>query len=204
MDTGVRDMVQNIQLSLLQDYLEIMMVESHGKEWIKDVVTKCEENMDQFSYKNIVNIKKKKGIVMITKKSFDVTLLIRFLTIDFLNECRPIKSETDIYKNYLFNIRDNKNSLASHLSDLDNKVYIAKLVQDSIYNIQELLLYLDRSKWGEKNSDRQGFLSKYNEEIEHVDIRTPEMHLRKARISIFVQDSQGYNISGFGLLLALT
>ena len=111
-----RDIVQDLQLRLLQDYLEIRMKETYGDNWVEFIVNYCRERTTAKdkgweSYKEIVDIWENKGSVMVTKRSFDITILHYFLRFDFPKECCVNERELRVFRNYVYNIKEDKNKL---------------------------------------------------------------------------------------------
>ena len=46
MSIGIRDKIQHLQLSILQDYLEIKLMAKYGDNWINHVISHCEQKVN--------------------------------------------------------------------------------------------------------------------------------------------------------------
>lgn len=205
MSVGVRDKIQHLQLSILQDYLEIKMKIKYGDKWKSNIIAHCENkvaNNDQRkqTYKKVVDEKRNKGAVMVTKKSFDITLLNALLQFDFPNDCCADPSDVQVFKNYIRDITNNKNDLASHISDLEDTYYIDKLERESLLNLRNFILYLERLGWGFDGDAQRVFIEKYNGEICKLDeeLSGPKV-LQKVNVSISVKDKFDNFIPGYRL-----
>ena len=171
---SARDKIQSLQLSMLQDYLEIKMSARYGEQWINEIIALCEYKVNKkdqrlHTYVKVVNDKRSKGAVMITKKSFDITLLYALLRYDFLKDCSADPSDTQVFSNYIINIKNNKNELASHISDLDDSFYIDKLERESLLNLRNFILYLDRLGWASGAKNQQDYIEKYKGKLKKFD-----------------------------------
>ncbi len=202
MNSGFRDKIQNLQLTLLQDYLEICMSGAYGEQWINEVINLCEIKLrsepKNHTYKNVVDIKRNKGAVMVTKRSFDITILHALLRFDFIYKC--FVSDRDIFSNYIRDITQDKNKLASHISDLEDRYLIQKLERDCLLHVRDFLLYLERSGW--TGGEKDVYLSKYNKEIEMLEqILSSNKSSKKVRINVSVIDDKGFIIPGFKMNL---
>lgn len=195
--SGSRDRIQDLQLSILQDYLEIVLRDKYGDGWIEQIITLSESKYNKKddhwqTYKRVAEDKRDKGRVMVTKKTFDVTLLNALILFDFRSDCCADPGDERAFKNYIKNITDNKNTLASHISDLSDTYYIDKLARDSIYNLREFVLYLDRLGWSSADAAKREFISTYRASIGELDSelsggRRPQ----KVSVQIAVQDDAG-------------
>ena len=205
MSVGVRDKIQHLQLSILQDYLEIKLKKKHGHAWINNIIEHCENKVSsndlrKQTYKKVVDEKRNKGAVMVTKKSFDITLLNALLQFDYPNDCCADPLDVQVFKNYIRDIANNKNDLASHISDLEDSYYIEKLERDSILNLRNFILYLERLGWDSDENSHKEFIQRYKDEIRKLDddlSRTKS--LQKVNVSIILKDSYDKAVSGYRL-----
>ena len=178
---STRDKIQQLQLSILQEYLKIKMQEAYGKNWINKVIELCEKRVKEAKEKNfkvdakyqkIVTRKNNKGAVRIKEKSFDITLLSALLQFDFPQIC-VADPETDkdykIFRNYIRNITDDKNNYVSHLTDLDDNFLVEKLETDSLYNLMEFIQYLDDLGWADGCTEQQKFIESYKTEVNKLN-----------------------------------
>ena len=232
---SIRDKIQDLQLSVFQDYLEIQMDASYGDAWIDEIIRFCENKVETsrassikppnfHSYKKIVKEKREKGAIRIDKKSFDITLLYSLLHFDFLNVCKAENNDTDVFQNYITVIKNNKNELASHISDLQDVIYVNKLQTDSLYNLKEFIVYLERLGWRSKSDAKKDFIERYKEKINALSIEMsgvgtesevptktskgqtdesanemPSFTAEKVHIFVSVQDQKGNIVSGYKL-----
>lgn len=205
MSVGIRDKIQHLQLSILQDYLEIKLKMKYDDEWINKIIEYCENNYSpsdprKQQYQNVVDIKRNKGVVMVTKKSFDITLLSSLLRFDFVDDCCADPSDVQVFKKYIKKITENKNKLASHISDLTDKYLISSLENDSLINLRDFILYLDRLGWSSCDETQKDFINKYRDRIQKLYEETSgTKSVQKVKISIAVKDVFGTFISGFRL-----
>lgn len=205
MRVGIRDKIQHLQLSILQDYLEIKLLARDGDGWINSIISHCENKVSsndqrKQTYKKIADEKRFKGAVMVTKKSFDITLLNALLQFDFPNDCSPDPSDVQVFKNYIKDITNNKNDLASHISDLEDNYYIDKLERDSLFNLRNFILYLERLGWALDNERQKAYIATYKSKIQELDdeLSGPKI-LQKVSVSIAVKDRTGNYVPDYRL-----
>ncbi len=178
-----------------------------------------------YSYEEVVKEKQTKGKVMIDKKSFDITLLYSFLHFDFVKVCKADGKDTEVFQHYITNIKNNKNDLQSHPPNMDDVLYINKLQTDSLYNLKEFILYLERLGWSSgDDAEKRSFIERYKAKINELSIEmsgisaerkqpaeaseekttapaneAPDLPTEKVHIFVSVQDQDGNPVSGYKL-----
>lgn len=228
MKLSTRDKIQDLQQSVFQDFFEIQMTAHFGSDWINRIIEYCEAGVNEhtnpsgplFSYQTIVDMKENKGATMISKTDFDITILFALMKENFIDVCKPKDSGRRVFKNYIRNIKDDKNQLGSHISNLKDIIYVKKLESESLYHVREFIVYLESLGWGSENDNRKEFIEKYKTEIsELVDEmsgggnKTDELattlkpqangksgiSIEKVHILVSVQDRNGNIVSGYKL-----
>lgn len=228
MELSIRDKIQDLEQSVLQDYFEIQMTTHFGPDWVKKIIEYCEGGASSqtnpsgplHSYQAIVKMKENKGAEMISKTDFDITLLYALMKEDFTDICKPQNSKGRIFKNYIRNIKDNKNHLGSHISNLKDRIHVKKLEAEALYEVREFIVFLERLGWDSEDDNKKEFIEKYKQEInvldtamsgdsneaerfltipraqanENVTISLPKVH-----ILVSVQDRNGNIVSGYKL-----
>jgi hypothetical protein len=149
MTKSSRDMIQELQTELLQDFFEVKMMDAFQDEWkskVLDKVVEEKEKSDKSSvYKDIKRIYDDKGIENITVKDFDVTaLMAMFRKETFKQECCP----DNAISSKINHIRVDRNNL-SHISNYNDVHRILELEETAVNNMIEFLLCLQDNSWNQ-------------------------------------------------------
>ena len=184
--------IYDIQLSILQDYLEIKMREIHSDNWIKKIIEVCEKKVNKCEddkklgksypsyygkYKAIVDIKNDIGEILINKKSFDISFLTSLLSYDLKFLCYAVRFDNEeakrnnkeLFMKYIEKIQNDRNELHGHLSDTSNEYRIGSLTSKSIEDLNNFLSYLDLIGWCKGALPQQNFIKTYKAKIESLN-----------------------------------
>lgn len=154
---SVRDKIQRIQNSILQDFFLGRMKEAFGDGWKNEIYQAAlTKQYSNFSiYKEIVRKYNSAGINSISQKDFDITALCTLIRFDFASEC-ALDSDTI---RYIDKIRMDKNQLASHISNYDDTFNIYIMELSAVRNLRLFAEYIENSSWN--NSIKEEISKKY-------------------------------------------
>lgn len=214
---SIRDEIQDMELDILQDYLELRMRQIYRDNWIHKIVdiTTIKINKDGKSnggikYTKFLENIQNKGERTSSKKDMDISMLTGLLQYQVVKDCifykegenKNTKNNLTAYYKYIDHIREDKNSLSSHITDMKDKLYIGYLEYQSIYNLREFIKFLDKYKDKWTCEGQEDFLCKYKTEIQHLEETVVSTNnFEPVDITIAVKDEEGSFLSGCSLQL---
>ncbi len=165
--SNVKNSINDLQLTILQDFFELRMKEYAGDSWkqeVKQVVTKRSLANDQYSptYRSVYDVIEEKGIETINKRSFDITLVTAFLMFDFYEECKVGTA----FKKQIRCIRDDKNEFISHNPNMEDRLTNSILALSCLKNLWIFVEYLEEADWS--GSDKDLFVETYKNKVNRV------------------------------------
>lgn len=165
--SNVKNSINDLQLTILQDFFELRMREYAGDSWkqeVKQVVTKRSLANDQYSptYRSVYDVIEEKGIETINKRSFDITLVTAFLMFDFYDECKVGTA----FKKQIKCIREDKNGFISHNSDMEDRLTNSIMALSCLKNLKIFVEYLEQADWS--GSDKELFVETYKNKVNRV------------------------------------
>lgn len=165
--SDVKNSINDLQLTILQDFFELRMREYAGDSWkqeVKQVVTKRSLANDQYSptYRSVYDVIEEKGIETINKRSFDITLVTAFLLFDFYDKCKVGTA----FKKQIKCIREDKNGFISHNSDMNDRLTNSILALSCLKNLKIFVEYLEQADWS--GSDKDLFIETYKNKVNRV------------------------------------
>lgn len=180
MGTTKRDEIQNLQLSILQDFFHIMMKEKYGEEkWVDRIIQICEKKIKYGKknpgYTSLVGKYHSEGRARITEKTIDITIIYALLCVgEIKSACSVAPSEEDVlfkhvekvekdYRTYfdiIEMIKDDRNTF-SHLGSYDDSIKIKTIEIDAVAHCYDFVLYLIENNWGEQSEERREYVAKY-------------------------------------------
>lgn len=165
--SNVKNSINDLQLTVLQDFFELRMQEYAGDSWkqeVKQVVTKRSLANDQHSptYRSVYDVIEEKGIETINKRSFDITLVTAFLMFDFYDKCKV----GTVFKKQIKCIREDKNGFISHSSDMNDGLTNSIMALSCLKNLKIFVEYLEQADWS--GSDKDLFIETYKNKVNRV------------------------------------
>ncbi|MBD5532122.1 MAG: NACHT domain-containing protein [Lachnospiraceae bacterium] len=165
--SDVKNSINDLQLTILQDFFELRMREYAGDSWkqeVKQVVTKRSLANDQYSptYRSVYDVIEEKGIETINKRSFDITLVTAFLLFDFYDKCKVGTA----FKKQIKCIREDKNGFISHNSDMGDRLTNSIMALSCLKNLKIFVEYLEQADWS--GSDKDLFVETYKDKVNRV------------------------------------
>ena len=141
-----RDIIQELQTELLQDFFETQMINAFPQGWKGEVYSvACSKVHTPFStYREMKGKFDEKGQDNISVKDFDVTALTALMRFDFSAECCP-DNETWMC---IGRISIDRNAF-SHISDYKDIPHILAVEETAIVNMKEFLTHLQDISWNQ-------------------------------------------------------
>ena len=212
----MRDEIQFVQLSMLQDYVEIMLGKKHMSKIIK-ACKKREGTKDNGKVASFLTIVNEKGNNRVTKRDLDITLIVYLLSNNFREHCfdidltgceddeaqkAAIKFTKKAFFNYLSGIRVNRNGI-SHISDVsvENKEQIHELQKQAYLYSRDFLCFLENVGWAIGDETREDYLEKYKNALNKMADEVFYSWNNKFPVTIKVIDEDDIRISGYKLKL---
>ena len=138
-----RDIIQELQTDLLQDFFEIQMMAQFQDTWKEEVRSVAVQKQNfSFVYDKMKKKFDAKGVGGITVKDFDVTSLAALIRFDFCSVCCP-DNHTNISVGHIAMDRND----FSHISNYKDIQHIFDIEKTSVDNMTEFLTHLKNIAW---------------------------------------------------------
>lgn len=165
MQGNIRNEINDIQLSVLQDFLELQMKNHYGNGWMCEVeqVVNSKISLNDTranTYRSLYDKIQRNGIETVDKKDMDITLVSALLMYDFIHIC----SVGTAFRAQVGRIRTDKNEYISHNSDLNDKISNNIMELSSLKNLKLFLEYLRNAGWN--NSGSEAFIHEYEKRVD--------------------------------------
>ena len=159
--------VEDLQLSVMQEFFKIRMQQAYGAEWtsnVKSVVRDRFDNNDQHrqNYQGIYDVLQHEGVETLDEKDMDITSLSALMLYDFFDQCKVGTN----FRQQIRNIRIDKNELVSHIPNHNDILNVKILELTALKDIRSFLTYLGNSNWN--YNDKQRFVAQYQEKVEQL------------------------------------
>ncbi len=178
-----RELVQNLQLMILQEFFKIQMEEEYGAGWTREVkskVTLLSAANPRSTYGDIKRVIDTKTFENFNETSLDVTALKNLMLGSsntercFENECKV--GSVNSFRTQVFNLVKDKNALVSHISNPNAINEVNALIHGSLAHIEEFLDYLDNANWNYNKKDK--FIKKYRDKVAEINDSPTEKGLK--------------------------
>ena len=159
--------VSDFQLSVMQEFFRIQMVQNFGDNWIDQVKNVVENkfasnDLHKQNYQGIYDVLVKEGVENLDEKDMDITALTSLMLYDFVNQCKVGTN----FRQQIRNIQNDKNKLVSHIPNYKDLLNVKILELTAIKDIRSFLTYLQNTSWS--YAEKQTFIDKYKAQVAEI------------------------------------
>lgn len=159
--------VGDFQLSVMQEFFKIRMLQAFGQDWTHQVKTVVEEkyaNNDPYkqNYRGIYDVLRNEGVETLDEKDMDITNLAALMLYDFFEQCKVGSN----FRQQIRNIQTDKNKLVSHITDSNDVLNVKILELTALKNIRSFLTYINNSTW--LYSEKLEYVNRHQEQLASI------------------------------------